>query len=167
MLGASRLLVVSVCAAVMLTVAVTPAQAVTVAGGALPYCNRDLDTGVETCASSESGLRVALAESAGPTSYAAATSYVLARLYDDINRTGVYYSLTGSAPCDTSADLDLELANIGSTWNDRVSSFQGYYDCQIRVYADASFGGSSYGAYTYTDYVGAAMNDLTTSVRLY
>jgi hypothetical protein len=57
--------------------------------------------------------------------------------------------------------------NVGTTWNDRISSFQGFSNCQIRIYENANFTGATDGAFTATDYVGDAMNDRTTSVRYY
>lgn len=159
-----RLLAASMGSALLVTLVISPGPA---SAASLPYCNRDLETGVETCAATEAELLAKLGQAGGEMAFAATTTYVLARLYEDANRTGAYYSFTGSAPCDTSTDVDFEVANIGSTWNDRVTSFQGYQNCQIRVYENASFGGLSYGAYTFTDNVGASMNDLTTSFRLY
>jgi hypothetical protein len=150
--------------ALLLSLVIAPGPA---SAASLPYCNRDLDSGVETCAATEAELLAKLGQAGGATAFATTTTYLLARLYEDANRSGAYYSFTASAPCDTSTDMDYEVANIGSVWNDRVTSFQGYQDCQIRVYEHASFGGLSYGAYTFTDNVGAAMNDLTTSFRLY
>lgn len=126
---------------------------------ALPYCRYDLTSQALTCASTPEGLNV------GVTTYA--TSYLLARLYDDADRTGVFYEITGAAPCDSNADVDASVANIGSAWNDRVSSFQGYSSCEIRVYENASYTGASYGAFASSNYVGDPMNDRTTSVRLY
>jgi len=143
-----------------------PASATT----ALPYCSASIDTGLVTCAVTENGLRAALQPAtASPTSapIAATTTYVLGRLYDDANRTGAYFEITASGPCDTSPDVDWELSSLPTVWNDRASSFQGYSNCELRVYENTAFGGLSYGAYAFTDYVGDPMNDRTSSVRFY
>jgi len=146
----------------------TPASA----AAPLPYCSASVDTGVVTCAASEEGLRAAqqpvphLATS-GTLAAAASTTYVLGRLYDDANRTGAFFEITASGPCDTSSDLDWELGALPAVWQDRTSSFQGYSDCQIRVYENNSFGGLTYGTYSSTNYVGDALNDRTSSVRFY
>ena len=157
------------CSTAWLAVLATPASAATPP----PFCSLSIDTGAVTCAASEDGLRSALtlasAASLGGAMLAATatTTYVLGRLHDDANRTGAFFEITASGPCDTSSDVDWELASLPSTWNDRASSFQGYSSCELRVYENASFGGLSYGAYASTDYIGDAMNDRTSSVRFY
>ncbi len=150
-------------ALVLSVLLVAPASAA-VGTAPLPYCSVNVNTQVVTCAPTEAGLAAARHRAAVAS---LAPTYLLARLFDDANRTGVYYEVVASGPCDTNADLDWEVANIGSAWNDRVSSFQGYSSCQVRVYENASYGGASYGTYTSTDNVGEAMNDRTTSMRFY
>lgn len=157
------------CSTALLAALATPASAATT----LPFCSVSVDTGVVTCAATEDGLRSALTLAAGGSSggtlvsATATTTYVLGRLYDDANRTGAYFEITASGPCDTSTDVDWELSSLPATWNDRASSFQGYSSCELRVYENTSFGGLSYGAYASTDYVGDPMNDRTSSVRFY
>jgi hypothetical protein len=141
-------------------VATAPSAFGATAAGGTPYCRLDVETGALTCSATEEGL-----SGARLSLVAAASVVVLGRLYDDINRSGPYLELTASGPCDTNADVDWEVANVGSTWNDRTSSFQGFNGCQVRVFENASFGGASYGPLTSSDYVGSAMNDRTTSVR--
>ena len=131
-------------------------------GTTAPYCRLDVETGDLACSATESGLARL---SASTTLAAASTTYVLGRLYDDANRVGPYLELTASGPCDTSSDVDWEVSNVGSTWNDRTSSFQGYNACQVKVFENAGYTGGSLGPLGSTDYVGAAMNDRTTSVR--
>ena len=157
------------CATALLGVFATPASAATT----LPYCSFSIDTGVVACAATEGGLRSALTVASGASpsralfSATATTTYVLGRLYDDANRTGAYFEITASGPCDTSSDVDWELSSLPAAWNDRTSSFLGSSSCELRVYENNSFGGLSYGAYASTDYVGDAMNDRTSSVRFY
>ena len=132
-----------------------------------PYCSFDLSTGRHACADTEAAM-IAARDAARS---AQSTTYVLAKLYDNNGRTGPYAEIDASGPCDTNSDVDWSTTNIGidisTYWNDRISSFQGYSNCQIRIYENANFGGASYGTYTSSNYVGDAMNDRTTSLRYY
>jgi hypothetical protein len=136
-------------------------SAATGADEPLPYCNLNLATMVETCAPTEVEL---LAQTR--SSRAAAATYILAYMYDSAGNTGLYYTITNTAPCDTNSDVDFSVTNIGTTWNDRISSWTGFAECELRIYENATFGGASYGTYTSSSYVGDAMNDRTTSIRL-
>jgi hypothetical protein len=125
-----------------------------------PYCSLNLDTKEEVCADSEAELVAKKGKQPRAT-------YILAKMYDHADYGGSYLEVTASNACDTNSDIDYSIPNVGSTWNDRISSWRGYAQCQIRIYENASFGGASYGAYTNSSYVGAAMNDRTTSIRFY
>ena len=85
--------------------------------------------------------------------------------YDAANRTGAYYALYGTA-CDTKADIDGSYT-LPSSWNDRISSFQGFGNCETPLYQNGHFTGSTYGPAFATDNVGATMNDQTSAVRVY
>jgi hypothetical protein len=100
-----------------------------------------------------------------PIVAASSSPYVLAIVYDNANYGGSSLTFTASGPCDTNADVDWQNANIGSTWNDRISSFKSYSDCQTKIFENANFGGASYGSVSNTTYVGDAMNDRTTSIK--
>lgn len=142
----------------------SPAAAATTApANTTPYCRYTITTGSLLCAPTEAGLQSLVSCTVAPL----ASSYLLGRFYDDINRTGPYLDIFASGPCDTNADLDWSVFNIGSTWNDRVSSFQGYSACEIRIYENEGYTGATYGTYSSTNYVGDAMNDRTTSMRFY
>ena len=146
----------------LLTVSATPATAATSAAAsasAAPYCSINISTGTARCATTLSELQSGSAT--------LATQYLLGRFYDQAGRTGPYLDIFASGPCDTNADLDWAVSNIGTAWNDRVSSFQGYSQCEIRVYENDSFSGASFGPSAGVDYVGDAMNDRTTSMRFY
>lgn len=65
------------------------------------------------------------------------------------------------------ANWEFAVSNIGSTWNDRISSFQGYSNCQPRLFENANYTGANYGPYDHSANVGAAMNDRTTSIIFY
>lgn len=158
-----KLAITGIAAAAVLTISAAPASAATTSPSGqetpLPYCNLNLDTMVETCAPTEAELI--------QKTRAARATYILAYMYDNAGNTGSYYTISNSSPCDTNSDVDFSVANVGTTWNDRISSWTGFAECQIRVYENASYTGSSYGAYTSSSYVGDAMNDRTTSIRLY
>ena len=160
-----RTLSAALCLVLMtLGATVAPATAASsTTGSTTPYCRYTITTGSLQCASTEAKLQSLVSSSVAPL----ATSYLLGRFYDDINRTGPYLDIFASGPCDTNSDVDWSVANIGATWNDRVTSFQGYSACEIRVYENENYGGATYGAFASTNYVGDAMNDRTTSMRFY
>lgn len=162
-----RLALAGAVAAVLITASAAPAafadSTTSPADGAAvaaPFCDLNLHTMVETCAPTE-------AELLARTRSTRATTYILAYMYDNAGNTGSYYTIRDTAPCDTNSDVDYNVSNIGDAWNDRISSWSAFAECQVRIYENASFGGASYGAYTSSSYVGAAMNDRTTSIRLY
>lgn len=56
--------------------------------------------------------------------------------------------------------------NLGSIgWDNRISSFRSYSNCRTAIFANTNYGGSSYGYYTNSSYVGSAMNDQASSIR--
>ncbi|WP_242893044.1 hypothetical protein [Actinomadura litoris] len=70
-----------------------------------------------------------------------------------------------SAGCDNSSDVDWQAASVSGWWNDRISSFRNYADCQSNHWEDINFQGSSTGYRNTTSYVGDAMNDRTSSIK--
>ncbi len=72
------------------------------------------------------------------------TSFVQVILYDgnDFGGASFSYFTTNSSVCN---GLIYPIANIDSSFNDRANSFQSFNGCQTTVYADPSFGGSSFG----------------------
>lgn len=121
------------------------------------------------CASSESGLDEIREEVLGPgrgDGEVEPTATVhLVDLYDAAGRTGAYFALYGSG-CDTNADIDGSYT-LPSAWNDRISSFQGFNNCETRLYQNGDFTGNTYGPVFATDYVGATMNDQASALRVY
>jgi hypothetical protein len=80
------------------------------------------------------------------------------------NYGGASFTLNGDYGCDTNPDVDWQLSSYSPYgWNDTVSSFLGYSDCETRLWEHDNFGGASYGAYTNSSYVGDAMNDKASS----
>jgi hypothetical protein len=95
----------------------------------------------------------------------AAAPYVLVTVWDDANYQPASTMYTASSGCGTDSGWDWELGNLGTSWNDRISSFKSFSDCSTKLYEDADYGGSTYGYYVNSSYVGAAMNDRASSIR--
>ena len=133
------------------------------AAEAPPYCMGIIGSSQSWCAETEAGLAAIRSTVLGARSALASTRLV--DLYDAADRTGSYYSLYGTA-CDTNADVDGSYA-LPSAWNDRISSFQGFGNCETKLYQNGDFTGSTYGPVFATDYVGATMNDEASSLRVY
>lgn len=78
-------------------------------------------------------------------------------------------SLTASAPggCVANGGADWQLANVGEDWNDRISSFRGYADCNVDHFEHADFDGASTGwladVGSMADHT--SLNNLTSSIR--
>ncbi|BBC33031.1 uncharacterized protein SGFS_043250 [Streptomyces graminofaciens] len=95
---------------------------------------------------------------------AGALAVVHVVLYQHANYGGASFTLTGDYGCDTNADVDWQLSSFSPYgWNDTVSSFLSYSDCETRLWEHDNFGGASYGAYVNSSYVGDAMNDKASS----
>jgi hypothetical protein len=129
------------------------------------YCMAIITTGQSWCAATEAELDSIRARQMGSRAIAPAATSHLVDLYDAANRTGAYYALYGTA-CDTNADIDGSYT-LPSSWNDRISSFQGFGNCETRLYQNGDYTGSTYGPIFATDDVGATMNDETSAVRVY
>lgn len=111
----------------------------------LPYCAVNATTEVVACADTEAEL-ASLRSASGYLGSAPAAVVTVARLYDATNRTGVYTQIDRSSGCDTNPDRDWGIATMPAGWNDRVSSFQGYASCEIKLWENGSFGaGLTYG----------------------
>lgn len=93
----------------------------------------------------------------------ARVTYTLATLYANASYGGSSYTFVRSSPCDGVAAAGVsDLGTVGL--NDAVSSFIAYSSCQVRLYADVSFGGGTYGYATTTASL-PAFNDVATSAR--
>jgi hypothetical protein len=126
------------------------------------YCVANISTGQIWCATTESGLDSLLAGGAMGLD----SSYLLMDLYEHANKTGAYLALYGSSPCDDSGDLDGSYT-LPSNWNDRISSFQGHNKCDTKLYEHGNYTGLTYGPTYSTNWVGSAMNDKASSLRVY
>ncbi|HAN25085.1 MAG: hypothetical protein CMH36_12990 [Microbacterium sp.] len=149
----------------------TPARAD--AGGG-ENCGVFLESGLTICAPAGDDLHAAVTAQTGYTivdgdetdaGRATTVSYLLARLYDNADYGGAYYEVWGSSGCSSAVGVR-GVADIGVGWYGRVSSFQGFSSCRVKVWQNTSFTGSSVGFASSSSYVGAVMNDQTRSVQV-
>ena len=102
--------------------------------------------------------RVESADEVGPS-----VVYTLAVLYADASYTGSSYAFVRSTACNgVTLSSVANLAPPGL--NDAVSSFLTYSGCTVRLYADISYGGSTYG-YTTSQSTLPTFNDVASSAR--
>ena len=150
-------------AAAIVAMSVVPATTASAAGN--DYCMAVITSGQNWCAATEAELDAIRAQVFASRSISPTATSHLVDLYDAANRTGAYYALYGPA-CDTNPDVDGSYT-LASSWNDRISSFQGFGNCETRLYQNGDFTGNTYGPVFATDYVGATMNDEASAVRVY
>jgi hypothetical protein len=142
-------------------------------------CWVDGETGITRCFASDEAMVASistvvgsvpadLAQSVGLTqsrsSAVALSSAVLARLYSATSYGGDVLTVIG--PSDDWCDANsITVDDIGSTWDNRVSSVRVYFGCSVRLYASINLGGDS-AAFGTTPTVGA-MDNRTSSYRVY
>lgn len=99
-----------------------------------------------------------------PESLGPLVVYSLAELFADAGYGGTSHLITRSTPCD---GVTLSgVSNLGTVGlNDAVSSFQTYSTCTVRLYANASYGGSTYGWATSQSSL-PTFNDTASSARV-
>jgi hypothetical protein len=94
----------------------------------------------------------------------AATS-VLGTEYADANFLGASLTLRGAGSCDTSGDVDFRFPSMPAGWNDRITSFKSFSNCDQQLFRSVNFTG---GALTLIirslANVGSAANDQTSSI---
>ncbi|HWH97333.1 MAG TPA: peptidase inhibitor family I36 protein [Pseudolysinimonas sp.] len=159
--------------------ALTASIALLVLGAAVPahatspdeHCIVYLDDDVVVCAETLEDADAAFTESTGLTRVESSeedgagplTVYSLATLYVDVSYGGSSYTFTRSTPCN-GVTLS-SVPNLGTYGlNDAVSSFATYSTCQVRLYADISYGGSTYGYATSQSSL-PTFNDVASSAR--
>lgn len=90
--------------------------------------------------------------------------YSLATLYQDSGYGGSSYTITRTSSCNGVTVSGL--ASLAATGLDNaVSSYLAYGSCQVRLYSDASYGGSTFG-YAGSQSSLPSFNDLASSVRV-
>ena len=124
------------------------------------FCTLDLSSGSYTCTASAAHARVAQLDAASPV--------ILGRFFDDTDKSGAdgWFQITASSGCDTSSDLDWAVNVMPSGWNDRVSSFQAYANCDVRLFSNGFLTGSVYGPSTGANSLGS-MDNQTSSIGFY
>lgn len=89
--------------------------------------------------------------------------YTLATLYTDVSYGGSSYTFTRTTACNgVTLSSVPNLVTLGL--NDAVSSFLTYASCEVRLYADINYGGSTYG-YTTTQSSLPTFNDVASAAR--
>lgn len=133
------------------------------------FCSFNVETQKMVCVATEAELVGARAQAARNAVTPLAT-YTIAKLYDNANydaSAGVL-EVTAGASCTTSrSNIDSSIADLGG-WRNRISSFQGFANCAVKLFENTNWGGSAYpgtGYYVSSTNVGAAMNDQAESVR--
>ena len=58
---------------------------------------------------------------------------------------GSSLALQAATPCDTNADIDHSWATLPAGFADEVSSFKGANDCQVKLFENTNYGGTSLG----------------------
>lgn len=151
--------------AVVIPLAAAAPAAAAPSGG--NFCSINVDTERMVCVATAAELPSAQAQAARSGGVTPAATYIIAKLYDNGNfdaSAGVL-EVTAGAACTTSkTNIDSSLSNLG-VWSDRISSFQGYANCYVKLWENAGFVGASLGYYSGTSNVGSAMNDRASSAR--
>ncbi len=129
--------------------------------GSHNYCTLNLDTGVTVCGATEAEMRAAL----GPLPRAG--SYINGRLFNHADYGGERLDLMSSSDCDSDSDADIFFPQLTGFWENRVSSARGFGRCQIRLWENQYYGGSSTVKQQDISYVGNAMNDQASSLKLF
>lgn len=113
-------------------------------------CTLDLSTGAYSCTTTTASARPA--ESTSTT--------LLARMYDAPNRSVAdgYLDVFAAGPCDASGDIDWEVGVMPTGWNDRISSFQGFNQCDVRLWQNGGFSGGWFGPASSANSLGAMDN---------
>jgi hypothetical protein len=98
------------------------------------------------------------------SSLVALSSAILARLYENTSWGGDAIIVVGPSSdwCDSNSVTDND---VGSAWNDRISSVRVYNGCSVRLYTNTNLGGTS-AAFGTASSIGS-MNNETSSYRVY
>jgi hypothetical protein len=154
--------------ALLVGAAALPAQATEVE----EHCIALVDDGTVVCAETLEAADAEFTEATGYTRVEDAAArgdlellvvYSLATLYQHAGYSGSSYTFTRSTACNgvTQAGIS-NLTSVGL--NDAVSSFLTYGTCQVRLYADASYAGSTFG-YASSQSSLPTFNDVASSAR--
>jgi hypothetical protein len=147
---------------------------VAVAGG--DFCSLSVDTQRMVCVATAADLPAARGEAAAPAgadasarSSAARAVFIIGKLYDnsDLNDGRSHLEMTSGGQCTSSrTNIDFFSANLGA-WSNRISSFQAFANCAIKIYDGVNYGGSAFpgSGYALQSLNVGAMNDAAESIR--
>ena len=87
--------------------------------------------------------------------------------YTGSNFTGSDLIWTGTAGnCSTSTgNVDYAISSMPAGWNNVITSFRTYANCWVKHYESTSYGGASIGYDPTDSYIGAVMDNQTSSQR--
>lgn len=92
---------------------------------------------------------------------------VVAEEFEHSNYGGGKFTIKLPFDCTaTGSDTDYGFANMPSGWDNVVSSFKNYHGCDANHFDGLGFTGASTGLADTTTYIGNAMNDKTSSLKL-
>lgn len=166
-----RRLLVVLCAVLLGTLAPAPPAGATDGIAAIVgiYCAGNGATGVTVCTTgvtaANRGLLIASVNLTAQVGVGTKSSVLVGQLFADLNGGGAGYNLYGTQAC-SGGVVRAAVPNLGA-FNDLTSSYYGYSGCSLQLWANASYAGSSHGPASTVNYVGAAFNDLATSVKAY
>ncbi|RIJ78776.1 hypothetical protein D1871_02275 [Nakamurella silvestris] len=134
------------------------------------YCAYNGVTEIQACVDDPADIEYAYAateEEPSGRSVSAAASVVLGRFFDDVNyATGLgFIDYLGAGACTASLTTrDAGWSPLG-TWANRISSFQGYNSCSIRLWTGVGYTGTSLSYRTTSANVGTTLNNNSESVE--
>lgn len=159
-----RLWAVATGVALVVSLGLVQAPSAAAADSSSKYCTINISTGYTFCSSVDPDKAGRLARPAADGS----GSVILGRFYDDIDRDGTdgFTTVSAASGCDTSPDLDFTLGTMPSGWNDRISSFQGFNNCSVRLWKNGGATGTYWGPATYADTL-STMDNQASSLTFY
>ena len=143
-------------------------------------CWTRIDTGESRCFTTFAAVVADLSGgkvkvSGGPSSFStadasalaavAASSVTAAIVYEAASYGGASNTYLASSACDSNPDVDHQAGLSGSSWDNRISSFKSYNNCQTTLWTGYTYNGSSYGPQTNSINVGATVNDQGSSMQ--
>jgi hypothetical protein len=158
--------------------------------GPLPHCIYRVETGQSTCYATYEEVTKALSQglvtdltnpatvteadvrrlaaastrSGAHADAAPLASYVLSIWYSDAGWKGATNTVTAGGMCDGAAGLDFSTPVMPSGWNDRISSYHSYSNCETMLWRDGNLTGPTYGPFANATLGASSMNDKASSV---
>jgi hypothetical protein len=123
-------------------------------------------TAVEAVLDAAFGARLDAAGAASLRAGAQTSNVVISIEYVDSGFGGADQIWTANKGCPDNNlnDVDHSVTSVG--WSeDQISSFKGYSNCWVTHFENRNFGGASIGPNSSMSYIGAAMDDRTSSIQ--